>query len=245
MAIGGGENGRPGYEYETGPFDKEIMALTNIKKPPFLFIGFAQEFSESYYNVMKNIYYGMYGCETDYLTDDDIVDIKTTASKIEKAAIIYVGGGNTLKLMTILKKYKIDEMLKKAYANNKVLCGVSAGAICWCDFGNSNSRKFIHKSNQLIRVTGLGLIHVLMCPHFDADINRQESMPQMMKSTYKITAIALDNGAALEINDNKYRILTSIEGAKAKKCYWKNGKYIINDMQLGIYQDIQSLYTKD
>ena len=245
VAIGGGENGRPGYAYETGPFDKEILALTDTQKPSFLFIGFAQEFSEGYYNVMKKIYNGMHGCETDYLTDDDILDAKTVESKLEKAAIIYVGGGSTLKLMTKLRKYKIDEMLRKAYANNKVLCGVSAGAICWCDFGNSNSRKLTSESNQVIKVTGLGLIHVLMCPHFNADVNRQESMPKMMKSTYKIPAIALDNGAALEINDNKYRILISIEGAKARKCYWKNGKYIINDMQVGIYQSIQSLYTKD
>ena len=28
VAIGGGENGRPGTAYETGPFDREILSLT-------------------------------------------------------------------------------------------------------------------------------------------------------------------------------------------------------------------------
>ena len=245
VAIGGGENGRPGYEYETGAFDREIVALTNKKRPIFLFVGLASNDSEGYFDVMKNIYNNMYGCETEHLTEDDIKTEQTALRKIEKADIIYVGGGNTLRLMTLLRKFRIDEMLKNAYASNKVLCGVSAGAICWCNFGNSDSRKFSSGSNQLIKVRGLGLIHVLMCPHFNIEINRQEDLARMMRSTNKIPAIALDNGAALEINNDKYRVLISIEGAKAQKCYWKNGEYLLQVLQPNVYHDIESLYTKN
>ena len=41
VAIGGGENGRPGTAYETGPFDREILSLTGKRDPAFLFIGLA------------------------------------------------------------------------------------------------------------------------------------------------------------------------------------------------------------
>ena len=41
VAIGGGENGRPGTAYETGPFDREILSLTGKRDPtrPFCSSG--------------------------------------------------------------------------------------------------------------------------------------------------------------------------------------------------------------
>ena len=71
--------------------------------------------------------------------------------KINWADIIYVGGGNTLRLMTLLRRHKIDVLLKQAAKQNKVLCGVSAGAICWCNFGNSDSRKFTSTIIKVIK----------------------------------------------------------------------------------------------
>lgn len=242
VAIGGGENGRPGTNYETGAFDREIVAMAGGEHPRFLFIGLANVYAEGYYNVMRNIYHGMYGCATAHLTADDVKDPQAASSKIANADIIYVGGGNTLRLMTLLRRHRVDEMLAAAYENNTVLCGVSAGAICWCDFGNSDSRKFTSGSDRLIRVKGLGFIHVLLCPHFDAEIKRQADLPRMMKTTYRIPAIALENGAALVVNDDQFKIMTSIEGARARKCHWKNGEYVAQVMQDGIFEDLKYLY---
>ena len=243
VAIGGGENGRPGTAYETGAIDREIISMTGRERPRFLFIGWANVYAEGYYNVMRNIYHGMYGCETEHLTASDIRDTQAALSKIANADIIYAGGGNTLRLMTLLRKQRIDGMLTAAYENNQVLCGVSAGAICWCDFGNSDSRKFTSGSDQLIRVKGLGFIHVLLCPHFDVEIKRQTDLPRMMKTTYRIPAVALENGAALVIDEDKFKIMTSIEGAKARKCYWKNGEYFAPVMRGGVFDDLRLLYS--
>ena len=49
VAIGGGENGRGEHPYETGPFDREIVRLTDKDNPNFLFIGLANSFADSYY----------------------------------------------------------------------------------------------------------------------------------------------------------------------------------------------------
>jgi dipeptidase E len=236
--------GRPGTNYETGALDKEIIHLSDKKHPNFLFIGLANEYSVSYYDVMCNIFSGMYGCKTDHLTEKDIKQEKDALNKIESADIIYVGGGNTLRLMTLLRKYKINLMLNDAYIKNKVLCGVSAGAICWCKFGNSDSRKFTSGSDQLIKVKGLGFIHVLLCPHYNSESNRQKDLHRMMKTTDKIPAIALDDGAALVVNEDKFKIITSIDGAKAYKIYWKKGEYITQILQQNIYENIEVLYTK-
>ena len=49
--------------------------------------------------------------------------------------IIYVGGGNTLKMMKVWKKTGVDKMLKQAYEKGIVLSGLSAGSICWFRWG--------------------------------------------------------------------------------------------------------------
>lgn len=135
-------------------------------------------------------------------------------------------------------------MLIEAYNKDKVLCGVSAGAICWCDYGNSDSRVISSNSNQIIKVTGLGLIHILFAPHIVKEPNRIESVKQMMKRTHKIPAVQLDN-AALEIIDNKYRILTIDDNSVAKKCYWKKGEYITENIVFDEFRSIEELYEKN
>ena len=245
VAIGGGENGRNGTAYETEPFDREIVSLTEKSNPNFLFIGLASGDSDSYYEVMRGIYGNRFHCRTDRLTEEDLPQFANTAVKIKTADIIYVGGGNTLRLMSLFRKYKVDTLLRDAYRGRTVLCGISAGAICWCSYGNSDSRKFASGSELFLRVTGLGLIPLLLCPHYDVEPARQEDLKRMMKSTHNIPAIAMDNGTALEIVDGRYRILQSLENAEARKCCWKNGGYRIEPLPIqDRYEETALLFTK-
>ena len=66
VLIGGGDIGRGNTTYETKEIDEEIVKMTNIDKPNFLFIGLASGFSDSYYDTIKKIYKTL-GCETVYL----------------------------------------------------------------------------------------------------------------------------------------------------------------------------------
>ena len=99
--------------------------------------------------------------------------------------IIYVGGGNTLKMMTIWRKLGVDVLLKQALEKNIVLCGLSAGSICWFNNGNSDSRKFISNSDKLIKVTGLGFINATHCPHYDSEPNRHKDLKRIMQTIYQ------------------------------------------------------------
>ena len=238
VMIGGGENGHHNTQYETAIFDNEIVKLTNKINPNFLFIGLANKYPDYYYEVMKSIYGGMYNCYTDYLTDEDIKDKATAQSKIDKADIIYVGGGNTLNLMKRFRKYGIDKMLINAYKQDKILCGVSAGAICWCRYGQSDSRE-----NSSIRVKGLGLVDLLFCPHILTQPKRAEYLKSMMKTTYKIPAVALDR-AALEIVEGKYRVLYLEKNSEAQKCYWKNSEYFEEDIKSSEWKYVEELFRK-
>ena len=126
LAIGGGENGRPGKPYEIKKLDEEIVKMSEKKNPNFLFISFTQksvEGAENYYNIINKNFSGL-GCKCEHLREKDLQDMNLVNKKITEANIIYVGGGNTLRLMNILRKYHIDEMLRFG-EKGTILCGIS------------------------------------------------------------------------------------------------------------------------
>ncbi len=77
---------------------------------------------------------------------------------------IIVGGGSTLNMMAIWKAQGIDTVLKKAYAKGIILAGGSAGSLCWCTGGYSDSRP-----KHLSIVNGLGLLDFSHCPHYHSE----------------------------------------------------------------------------
>lgn len=243
VAMGGGQNGRPGKPYETKSFDEEVVKMAGKDNPSFLFIAFTQkrvEDAEYYFEIINKNFTAL-GCICEHLREKDLSDISIVENKINNADIIYVGGGNTLRLMNILRKYKIDQMLKTAGNKGVVLCGISAGAICWHNFGNSDSRKFTSNSKQLIKVTGLGFVPALYCPHYDFEKARQKDLKRMMKTT-KGVALAFENCTALKIDGENYQVLKSKNNVKAWKCYWSKGEYI--KKQLGDCGSINELVNK-
>lgn len=225
VAIGGGEIGRPGYPVETALIDKEIIKLTSKKSPKLLLIPTASSDSKSYYETVKKYFGKRLGCKTDVLY---LIKEKPSKKKIEnkilKADIVYGGGGNTLKMMKIWRKTGVDKILIKAYKKGIVMSGLSAGSICWFKYGNSDSRKFANPNADLIKVAGLGLINALNCPHYNIEAYRKADLKKMMKKTSGV-AIAMDNCCAIEVVDDKYRIIASKKSANAYKVYWKANKY--------------------
>lgn len=209
VAIGGGE-----IKYgETEKIDKYIVSLSNKENPRLLFIPTASRDAEGYIQVVKEKY-GQLGC-----TVDDLCVVTNTyedsciREKILGSDIIYVGGGDTVRMMEKWKEHKIDVYLKEAYDKGIVLSGLSAGSICWFVFGHSDSDSFINKGQwDYIRAYGLGLIPAAHCPHYDEE--GRQSFDQMMQCE-KMPGIALENNTALVEIDGKYHILKSDESRKA------------------------------
>ena len=226
IAIGGGEV----REKSTLQIDKEIISFSGKKNPKLLFIPTASSDAEGYFLGIKE-YFGNLGCSVDvlYLIREKPTK-KEIESKILNADIIYVGGGNTLKMMTLWRKLGVDILLEKALKKNIVLCGLSAGSICWFKYGNSDSRKFTSNNNQLIKVSGLGFIEALHCPHYDVEPHRQEDLKRMMKNN-PLVAIAIENDCAIQIENENYKIITSNPKAKAYKIYWKNREYFKKEIE--------------
>src|SRR5580692_666540 len=45
--------------------------------------------------------------------------------------VIYVGGGNTANMLALWRTHGVDRLLRDAWNAGTVLCGLSAGMICW------------------------------------------------------------------------------------------------------------------
>jgi len=225
IAIGGGEIGRPGYPVETTKIDKEVIALTGKKNPRLLFIPTASSDSESYYEVVKKHFGKRLGCKTDvlYLIKEKLTK-KQIEEKVFSADIVYVGGGNTAKLMKVWRTTGLDKILKKAGEKGIVLSGISAGAICWCKYGLSDSRRFNNPNADFIKVSGMNLVNVTYSPHYDFEPRRKPGLKKLMQKNSGV-AIALDNCSAIEIVDDKYRILKSKTKANVYKVFWNKSKF--------------------
>lgn len=230
VAVGGGEIGRPGTKIETELIDKEIVRLAGKSNPKLLFVPTASGDSEGYYQVVQRYFGKRLSCKTDvlYLIKEK-PSLKEIERKVLSSDIVYVGGGNTLRMLKVWRGYGLDKVLKKAVAKGTVLSGVSAGAICWFKYGNSDSLKFSDSRNPLIRLRGLDFIPLMVCPHYDAEKVRRPSLRRMIRKRGGFS-IALQNCSALEVVDSVYRVLTSSKKARAYKVYLSGGKVVEEEL---------------
>lgn len=232
VALGGGENGRlldngTYAEYNTEAIDKEIVKITGKTNPHFLFLGHAMQFSseieESYFQTMIKIYGDKFGCECQSLKSYELNNKEIVKEKVAWADIIYEGGGDTSAMISLWKETGFDKILYEAWNSGKVICGISAGAVCWFNSCNSDSMADL---NSFTNVNCLDWINLYITPHCD-EKGRMESTKLQLKDNNMI-GIALTNCSALEIIEDKYRIITSKPEAYCKKCFWENNVYYSN-----------------
>lgn len=243
IAIGGGRLIKAKKEPQTLKIDQEIVSLVGKKRPNLVFIPTASEDNLEYCEAIEKHFAGTLGCTVEPLLLFKARPSKTKiAQMISSADIIYVGGGNTLRMMKLWRRLGIDKLLDKARKRGAVLCGLSAGAICWFRYGNSDSKAYSNDGDKsLIKVKGLNFADLLLCPHYDVEKHRQPGLKAMMKKSSGI-AVALDNCAAIEIIDDKYRIITSAARKNGWRIYWKKGEFYKEALPKdGEFHSIESL----
>ena len=208
MLIGGGETGRGTTTYETKEIDEEVVKMTEKENPIFLFIGLASSHSDSYYDTMKKIYKEL-GCTTEYLKKKNIINNPDIVKdKINRADIIYICGGDTVKLINDIKEYEIDKLLKEAYDRGCVMAGMSAGAIMLSREGFSDSLIFRGESDKHEFIKGFKFIDISICPHFHSNPVKDKELQDSIKDK---EIYGLENGTALKIIDDKIEYIKSIK----------------------------------
>src|SRR5215217_5903660 len=83
--------------------------------------------------------------------------------------IVYVGGGSLRNMLAIWREHELDRILPEAWEGGVVLCGLSAGSMCWFRHGVTKS------GGTPEVVAGLGLIPASNSVHWSAEPDRRSA----------------------------------------------------------------------
>ena len=89
--------------------------------------------------------------------------------------IIYVGGGNTANALAIWRAQDLMPELRRAWQRGTILCGVSAGMVCWFESAITDS------FGELATLPdGLAFLPGSACPHYDNDGRRRPTYHRLI-----------------------------------------------------------------
>jgi peptidase E len=117
--------------------------------------------------------------------------------------LIYVGGGSVVSLLGVWRAHGIDSILREAWERGVVLCGLSAGSLCWF----SEAVTGFHGTPQ--QVEGLGLLPFSNCVHYERDSSRRNAYRDFLCSGMR-SGYAAEDGAALHfVGTELHRVVAS------------------------------------
>ena len=118
--------------------------------------------------------------------------------------------------MTLWKAWNLDAVLREVWERGTVLCGLSAGSLCWFEEGLSDSVI----PGQYAELKGLGFLPGSHCPHYDGERGRRPIYQQCISTGKLADGVAADDGVALHyIGTQLARVVSSRPEAKAYRVY--------------------------
>jgi peptidase E len=190
VALGGG-----GFsmEKEGSLLDDYVLSLTGAARPRVCFLPTASGDADHY--VVR--FYRRFSpdCEASHVSlfrrdqgtggvEDDL------ASHLLAQDLIYVGGGNLLSMLGAWRAHGLDAILREAWRMGIVLCGPSAGSLCWFE----QALSAFHGAPRAVR--GLGLLPYSNCVHYDAEPARRAEYHRFVADGMRL-GFAVEDGVAL------------------------------------------------
>ena len=222
VAIGGGEL----RQKTTAAIDAYVARLAAERAAPergyALFVGTASHDSLPYFNTFRKTYTSDYNLKADVaVITKDMMSYEKISDKFQKADMIYVGGGDTLFMLDKWRETGVDKLILDAYRRGVIICGLSAGAICWFEKMYSDSvKEDAGTDSPYALYDGLGVVGGLVTPHFN--LREKDFCDAMIKGGYT-SAYAIEDNAALVFNDGRpARSLSS--GGRAWLITQNNGR---------------------
>ena len=216
IAIGGGGFGRNPNQRT---IENYIIKQSKIDYPNVLFIPTASAEDKSYIVNFYSCFNGL-NCNPSHL--NFFQRTPRIDSLINKADIIYVGGGNTKSMLAVWKEWNVDKLLMKAYNKGTILSGVSAGAICWFDSGVTDSW-----ASNLNVIDCMGFLPGCCCPHYDSEKDRRPSVHKFISDKKVSSVYAIEDGAAIHFIDGEpFRNISFYKGSHVYSIEKKDGKIV-------------------
>ena len=202
IAIGGGEI----KNKTTLEIDRYVASLAKEhageNRANALFIGTASHDSMPYFNSFRKTYTSVFDIKAEVaLMVYGEMNVERIAEKIKKADCIYIGGGDTLYMLEKWAELGIDKLIIDAYNNGTIICGLSAGAICWFKDMYTDYEIMRGQSADYVLKKGLGVLDGCMCPHFD---DRARDFLEALNNGDIKNCYCVENNSAIEFVNGEF-----------------------------------------
>jgi len=209
FAMGGG-----GFTMEPANplLDDYVLSLARTREPRILFLPTASGDTTPQINAFKARFEGR-TCVPEHLSLFRLRETRRPlAEMVAEQDILYVGGGSMRNLLAIWRAHELEGMLIEAWERGTVLAGLSAGAMCWFEWGLTRS------SGPPEPIEGLGLLEGSITVHADGEPERLPVWLAHLRDGTMPGGWALDDGVGLLFHGRTMeRVVSSRPGAEAQR----------------------------
>ena len=159
LAISGG-----GFSADEDAYIDQFL-LNLCKKTTPIKICFIATASDDSPDYIEKFYQRFQTEEPSHLTIEDL-NVDYIQETVNSFDIVYIGGGNTYYMLNVWRETGFDQVMLNAYKAGVIICGISAGAICW--FEDCYSKR----DEAYVEFKGLGVLPGSFCPHYNIEARR-------------------------------------------------------------------------
>jgi dipeptidase E len=132
--------------------------------------------------------------------------------------VIYVGGGSLVNLLALWRAHALDEILREAWQAGIVLAGLSAGSMCWFEWGVTRS------VGRPALARGLGFLPGSNSVHYDGEPQRRPFYLRAVAGGDAPAGWGVDDGAGLLFRGTRLiEVVASRPGARAYRVHARDG----------------------
>ncbi len=224
IAIGGGSI----KDKTTYNIDEYIATLAKKragdKRAYGLFIGTASHDCMPAFNSFRKTFTSVHDIKADCLLT---VNVETSLEKMDekfsKADFIYVGGGDTLYMLDVWENKGVTKRILEAYNRGVIICGLSAGAICWFENMYTDSEILNGNSKDYKFYKGLGLLKGTCSPHYNI---RKTDFDLAVLNNKISSSYAIEDNSAIVFENGEYKCSIN-SGGMAYNVYF-DGEKVVN-----------------
>jgi peptidase E len=207
VAFGGG-----GFSMEWGNtlLDDHVLALTGVERPRVCFLptasGDADHYVVRFYRAFPSS-----RCEPSHISlfrrETGVGD---PAAHLLDQDLVYVGGGSLVSLMGTWCAHGIDTALRDAWQAGVVMCGGSAGSLCWF----SRAVSAFHEGPSRV-LDGLGFLPWSNAVHYEDEPGRRAAFHEAIADGSPPGYGASDGAALVFQGTELSEVVSSRPGARA------------------------------
>ncbi|MGI8632888.1 MAG: Type 1 glutamine amidotransferase-like domain-containing protein [Solirubrobacterales bacterium] len=199
VAFGGG-----GFSMEEGNplLDDYVLSLAGVERPKVCFLATASGDAD-HYIVRFYRAFGSDRCRPSHISFFRRErGVRNVTEHLLDQDVIYVGGGSVVSMLGVWRAWGVDETLREAWRRGVVLCGLSAGSLCWFESGVT---AYYGPPEP---VEGLGMLPYSNAVHY-GDPPSTRTVYHDLVADGMATGFGVEDGAALHFVDGRLEACVS------------------------------------